>query len=152
MLAGLEKPNAIIPSFRKVPIKGRTLSKKLNAALRGTPDAKRLFIHRDADGRSPTARYTEIAQAIESLGVSIPYAPTGHDMGVVPVQETEAWLLLDEKAIRDVAEKPTGRVRLNLPSPKQVENIANPKERLKEALAKASGLKGLKGCCIQAAC
>jgi len=31
---------------------------------------------------------------------------------------------------------------LNLPSPKQVQTIANPKERTGEVLAKASGFKG----------
>jgi hypothetical protein len=63
-------------------------------------------------------------------------------VAVVPVQETEAWILLDEQAIQDVSGKQTGRVKFNLPSPKQVEKIANPKERLKEILVKASGRKG----------
>lgn len=115
---------------------GHSVSEKVSAALSEAQNADLLFIHRDADGRDPTSRYEEIAEAIESLGVSIPY------VAVVPIQETEAWLLLDEDAIRRIARKPKGRMRLNLPSPKQVEKIANPKERLKEALAKASALKG----------
>jgi hypothetical protein len=76
------------------PEAGHSVLNKVRAVLSKVSDADLLFIHRDADGRSPTARYTEIAQAIESLGVSILY------VAVVPVQETEAWLLLDEKAIR----------------------------------------------------
>lgn len=115
---------------------GHKVSQKAKAALDFAPNTDLLFIHRDADGRDPTPRYEEIAQAIESLGVSIPY------VAVVPVQETEAWLLLDEEAIQYVVKKSKGRMRLNLPSPKQVENIAKPKERLKELLARASGLKG----------
>jgi hypothetical protein len=115
---------------------GHSVEAKIRAALSQAQNADLLFIHRDADGPDPTTRYSEIAEAIESLGVSIDY------VAVVPIQETEAWLLLDEEAIRDVAKKSKGRMRLNLPSPKQVENIAKPKERLKELLATASGLKG----------
>lgn len=115
---------------------GHSIQKRVRAVLSQIPDIDLLFIHRDADARDPTARYSEIAEAMESLGVSRPY------VAVVPIQETEAWLLLDEEAILDIARKAKGRVRLNLPSAKQVEKIANPKERLKEVLAKASGLKG----------
>ena len=115
---------------------GRSVLQKIRAALKAHPDTNLLFIHRDADGRDPTPRYEEIAEAIESSGVSVPY------VAVVPIQETEAWLLVDEEAIREVARKPKGRMALNLPTPKQVEKIANPKERLKDVLARASGLKG----------
>lgn len=115
---------------------GHSVSEKVKAALSQAPETELLFIHRDADGRDPTPRYEEIEEAIESLGVTIPY------VAIVPVQETEAWILLDEQAIRDVSGNQTGRVKLNLPSPKQVEKIANPKERLKEILVKASGRKG----------
>jgi hypothetical protein len=115
---------------------GHTILEKVRAVLQLAPNANLLFIHRDADGRDSSPRYKEIASAIESLGGSIPY------VAVVPVQETEAWLLLDEEAIREVVESRKGRIRLNLPSPSQVESIANPKERLKEVLATASGLKG----------
>lgn len=90
---------------------GHSVSQKVKGALEQVPNLDLLFIHRDADGRSPNGRYEEIAEAIESLGVSI------DDVAVVPIQETEAWLLLDEKAIREVAGKPRGRVRLNLPTP-----------------------------------
>lgn len=115
---------------------GRSVSQKAQAALEQVQNLDLLFIHRDADERESQGRYEEIAQAIESLGILIDY------VAVVPVQETEAWLLLDQNAIREVAGKPKGRVRLSLPSPQQVENISNPKERLKELLAKASELKG----------
>lgn len=115
---------------------GHSVLEKVQAALSEAPEANLLFIHRDADGLDPTPRYKEIEQAINALSVSIPY------VAVVPIQETEAWLLVDEEAILDLVRNPRRRVRLNLPSPKQVERIANPKERLKEILAKASGLKG----------
>ena len=138
-LCGAEDPTEIIPDTRRFSKKvGHSVLEKVKAALELAPKANLLFIHRDADGRDPTPRYEEIAEAIESLGVSIPY------VAVVPIQETEAWLLVDEEAIREVAGKPKGRMALNLPTPKQVENIANPKERLKDVLAIACGLKGRK--------
>lgn len=120
------------------PEVGRSVSQKIRAALSQAKNVNLLFIHRDADARDPTPRYEEIQEAIESLGVRKNY------VAVVPIQETEAWLLLDEEAIRDVARKPKGRMRLNLPSAKEVEKIKNPKERLKKVLALASGLKGRK--------
>jgi hypothetical protein len=63
-------------------------------------------------------------------------------VAVVPVQETEAWLLLDESAIRRVAGKPSGRNDLNLPRPANVETVARPKERLKGALLAAAEVTG----------
>jgi len=62
----------------------------------------------------------------------------------VPVQETEAWLLLDEESIRSIAGKPSGRSPLEIPSPARVESIAKPKEKLMEMLAIASELSGRK--------
>ena len=138
-LCGADDANGTIPDLSKQSKKvGRSVLQKIRAALKAHPDTNLLFIHRDADGRDPTPRYEEIAEAIESSGVSVPY------VAVVPIQETEAWLLVDEEAIREVAQNLKGRMRLNLPSPKQVEKIANPKERLKDVLAHASGLKGRK--------
>jgi hypothetical protein len=54
----------------------------------------------------------------------------------------EAWLLLDETAIRQVAGNPKGKINLLLPKASNVENIADPKQQLKDTLAKASGLSG----------
>ncbi|WP_211212543.1 hypothetical protein [Nonomuraea coxensis] len=55
---------------------------------------------------------------------------------------TEAWLLLDERDLRVVAGNPNGRMDLNLPRPKSVETIPDPKAELTEKLALASGLSG----------
>ncbi|MEU1292119.1 hypothetical protein ABZ439_06755 [Streptomyces sp. NPDC005840] len=54
----------------------------------------------------------------------------------------EAWLLLDEGAIRQVAGNPKGKMNLSLPKAASVERIADPKQQLKDALAQASGLTG----------
>jgi hypothetical protein len=63
-------------------------------------------------------------------------------VAVVPIQETEAWVLLNEEAILTLVSNSKRRMRLNLPSPKQVERIANPKERLKEVLASRKWSQG----------
>ena len=69
--------------------------------------------------------------------------PCGSDwLPVIPVRTTEAWLLLDEAAIRRVAGNPRGRQPLRLPRPSQVENVSDPKETLRNALADASGKQG----------
>jgi hypothetical protein len=44
---------------------------------------------------------------------------------------TEAWLLIDEKAIREAAGNPKGRQPLNLPKPSKTEELSDPKETLK---------------------
>jgi hypothetical protein len=48
---------------------------------------------------------------------------------VIPIRMTEAWLLLDEEAIRDSAGRPSSSVSLGLPLPQRVETIPDPKQR-----------------------
>jgi hypothetical protein len=59
-------------------------------------------------------------------------------VAVVPIHETEAWLLTDEAAIRRVAGRPNGREPLNLPPIQQIEQTKCPKERLEAALLAAA--------------
>src|SRR5262245_21851215 len=63
-----------------------------------------LFVHLDADGPTRDARAQAIRDAaVEArrLGHTIPPV-----MPVVPVREMEAWILFDEKAIREAAGNP----------------------------------------------
>jgi hypothetical protein len=115
---------------------GKTLGQKPQHLLRESPDLDAIFIHRDSDSRSAEQRYREIDDALREV---IPPPPT---VGVVPVQATEAWLLLDETSIRHVVGRPRGKTGLGLPPPGQVENQARPKELLKEALLLASEATG----------
>jgi hypothetical protein len=55
---------------------------------------------------------------------------------------TEAWLLIDEEALRRAAGNPNGRTPLKLPSITQLENIPNPKDELHRLLKDASELTG----------
>ena len=58
---------------------------------------------------------------------------------VIPVRMLEAWLLLDESAIRSASGNPNGRMPLSLPSPSRVEADYDPKETLHSLLRDASG-------------
>jgi hypothetical protein len=97
-----------------------------------------LFIHRDSDSRDQSPRYEEIRAAAQAAGWSQPL------VCVVPVQATEAWLLTDEVAIREVAGKKNGRADLALPPVGAIERTANPKNLLKTAYMTATETTGRK--------
>jgi len=117
--------------LRKAP---GALSERIRAAVELYP-CDLLFVHRDSDAASPQQRKQEIQAAYEESGLSSP----GMVM-VIPVRMTEAWLLLDEEAIRGAAGNPNGKEPLDLPQ--APDQIPNPKEVLGELLKQASGLPG----------
>ena len=94
-----------------------------------------VFIHRDSDGPDREGREREICRGVEESGFPHPFIP------VIPVQETEAWLLLDEQAIRDVVAS-KGKQPLRLPKPNAIEGTRKPKEILQKALLAASETSG----------
>ena len=55
---------------------------------------------------------------------------------------TEAWLLIDERAVRRAAGKPHGQEALDLPSIGKLEHVSDPKGVLYDCLRKASGRSG----------
>lgn len=113
-----------------------TAKEKLQKVLAEQPAPDLIFVHRDSDSRDPTSRRDEIMLAAEELGC------VGKVVPVVPVQETEAWLLTDESAIRAVVGRPGGTVDLRLPSRKRIEDTADPKQILKDACLTACGKNG----------
>lgn len=98
-----------------------------------------LFVHRDAENISPVQRFSEINQAVQQISSSIELPPMVY---VVPIRMMEAWLLFDVGAIKRAAGNPHGRQSLNIPSLRQLENLADPKAMLYEILCNASGLRG----------
>jgi len=137
IFCGAEEANGIAVDWRRIPERpSKKVKDKIRLALELEPGANLIFIHRDADHPDPEPRHEEIHRALEDLRLEIP------GVAVVPVQETEAWLLLDEMEIRRAAENPNGKAPLNLPAPTRVEEIARPKELLFETLLKASELSG----------
>ena len=146
---------ALIPHIRRLLVqfgqtdpegvpwtRGRPLVDKIREGLQLSGGCNLLFTHRDADSyqdtqsAGPNRRYAEICKAVHAAGY------TGEWVGIVPVQMTESWLLLDEAAIRRVAGRPQGNEPLGLPDPNQVESEPDPKSRLFEALIAASGTSG----------
>ena len=135
--AGADEVTGVCPDLERLrPPVGRSVKRKMQAALRLEPSANLIFVHRDADSNDPKPRFEEIlaaSQALERVGCVV---------CVVPVREIEAWLLPNERAIRLIAGRQDPKINLNLPKPSQVESITNPKADLRAALAKASGLNG----------
>lgn len=135
VVAGATEAVGSAPNFARLPSPpGKGVRDQVDALLRLEPDVDAVFVHRDADSREATERRKQIvAHAGE---VDAPLVP------VVPVQETEAWCLLNEESIRRVAGHPRGTCRLDLPTASTVEGLANPKEKLQQALIVASELRG----------
>lgn len=130
---GATEASGAVPPFERLrsPV-GHDLTLRLRAAQQLDPAANLYFVHRDADAPDPAPRYAEIAQARAASAVPQPA------VAIVPIYETEAWLLLDEAAIRRVAGQPNGREPLNLPPLGRIEQTPSPKERLEAALLAAA--------------
>ena len=133
--------NRIQPEWadlRRLPIPPQTLCERILTAINLYP-CDLLFIHRDAEGEDPDHRYEEIRNALKEAEVKDIRTPA---ICVVPVRMTEAWLLINESAIRFAAGNPNGMKPLNLPDLSTIEQIQDPKEKLSDILRKASGLRG----------
>ncbi len=118
----------------------RGVRQRIEQAVAEFAGADLLLIHADADSRTGYARrVAEINSAVLEVhenGIAVP-----PHVCVVPVRESEAWLLFDELAVRRAAMKPGGKARWKLPSPKHDE-IADPKSELESALDIASEFTG----------
>ncbi|MCY3785792.1 MAG: hypothetical protein OXG47_03590 [bacterium] len=125
------------PDLRRLPRPpGHRVADRLQAILDlgDIPDI--LFVHRDAEGQDPERRFTEVDRAVARVCRDLPH------VAVVPVRMTEAWLLLDEQSIREVAGRPNSTVDLGLPPVSGIETQPDPKSLLECALETASGLTG----------
>jgi hypothetical protein len=106
------------------------------------PEALRLYpcdvllVHRDAERQRVEMREEEINGAMRNMTNPL---PPPHHVCVIPVRMTEAWLLLDEAAIRKAAGNLGGRTPLELPPVERVESV-DAKEILTAALRVASEL------------
>jgi Domain of unknown function (DUF4276) len=104
---------------------GRRVRDRLERVLGIDHDFNVLVVHRDAERASVRHRLDDIRRAAESVALAWP------TVAVIPVRMTEAWLLLDETAIREVSGRPTGTDPLELPHPTRVEAHPDPKAALK---------------------
>ncbi|HBL26047.1 MAG TPA: hypothetical protein DD490_04345 [Acidobacteria bacterium] len=113
---------------------GAGLRERLEKAVRHHP-CDVLFVHRDAEKEPKERRLKEIRAAAGTAGFP-PFVP------VVPVRMTEAWLLIDETAIRQAAGNPNGEAALPLPKVARLESVADPKGVLRTCLIEASEKTG----------
>lgn len=119
---------------QRLRVKTSKLADRLPLALSLYP-CDLLFVHRDAEKEAAETRRSEIAEAASQCAAP----PT---VCVVPVRMTEAWLLLDEAAIRRAADNPNGKAKLEMPSLKEMEALPDPKEKLNTMLRTACELSG----------
>lgn len=111
------------------------LADHLALAVKAFP-CELLVVHRDAEKQSPADRVAEVREAVAKAGNLPPH------VCVVPVKMSEAWMLFDEDAIRAAVGNPNGKSELRLPRLAKVEDIADPKSELFEALKTAFDQKG----------
>ena len=124
--------------LRRLPNPPRDLPGRILEALKLYP-CDVLFVHRDAENQNPDLRYREIELAMERVAAEI--GRKCH-VCVVPVRMQEAWLLINQSAIRRAAGNPNGTKALALPDVSESESIPSPKKRLLQLLTDASELRG----------
>jgi hypothetical protein len=115
-----------------------SLVEKLRTALELYP-CDLLFVHRDSEDEPRDNRKLEIERTLNALrqdGITLPY------VCVVPVRMQEAWLLIDEHAIRAAAGNPNGNAEIPVPPLNRIEHVLDPKVTLFRAIQIASELRG----------
>ncbi len=100
-----------------------------------------LFVHRDAEIRAERRSYQQRKDEIIGALANINLAQIP-PICVVPVRMMEAWLLINEAALRRAAGNPNGETPLNIPNAANLEEIPDPKEALHTLLRVASELRG----------
>ena len=115
----------------------RSLPQRIDRSIELYP-CDLLFVHRDAERESVEKRREEIREALErsERGRTLP------TICVVPVRMQEAWLLIDESALKKAAGNPTSRQNLPMPDVRRLEDLPDPKKILGDLLREASGFQG----------
>jgi hypothetical protein len=116
------------------------IAPRISRAMREFPDTDLLLVHADGGKEGHHARAIQIDAAIAGLTATGRIPPHAR---VIPVRESEAWLLFDDAAIRTAAANPNGKLKLKLVT-RDYDRVADPKLMLNDALDAASGLTGRK--------
>lgn len=120
---------------RRMESKRGVFSERIHETLQKYP-CEVLFLHRDAENQSAEDRKQQMESA---LGEVSPSAMDGiFPVYVIPVRMTEAWLLIDEQAIRLAAEFPQGTHDIGMPALKTLESLPDPKTTLHGLIVEAS--------------
>ena len=121
--------------LRRLPRPPKDLAQKVERAVDLFP-CDLLFVHRDAEGEPRERRVEEIETAL----AKVDSWDRGRTVAVVPARMTEAWLLIDEAALRSAAGNPRGSVPLSMPAVQQLEGLPDPKGMLNDLLRIATDL------------
>jgi len=127
--------------LRRLPRPPRDLTERIARAVELYP-CDLLFVHRDAENQSRASRVAEIESAYAHASEQIDAERRPALVCAVPVRMLEAWLLIEEGTLRWAAENPKGRMAIELPAVRVLEDMADPKLRLHNLLVTASGLSG----------
>ena len=123
--------------LRRLSPSPRKLSERIDRSVELYP-CDLLFVHRDAESAPIEKREAEIRKALKESSVE----ESVRVVCVVPVRMQEAWLLIDEAALRRAAGNPNGTQSLAMPEVQKLEELADPKQLIRELLRQASGLRG----------
>lgn len=110
------------------------LADKINYALELFP-CDLLMVHRDVENQTIAQREQEVQEAINQIKSP---GPRFGFISVTPIKMSEAWLLIDEQAIREAAGNPNGKEPLPMPSIQELERM-DAKKKAEELLQKAHG-------------
>jgi hypothetical protein len=125
-----------------VRISDRRLEAITSAAKEAIKFHDLLLLHADGKGDPDRAFRERVHPVFESLRVKSDSVQKGF-VGVVPVHETEAWLLADGEALRVVFGTRRTAKDLGLPTvPAEVESLPDPKNALREAQRRALDGRG----------
>ena len=123
--------------LRRLSPSPRKLSERIDRSVELYP-CDLLFVHRDAESAPIEKREAEIRKAIEESSME----DSVRVVCVVPVRMQEAWLLIDEAALRKAAGNPNGTQPLAVPDVQRLEELADPKQLIRDLLRQASELQG----------
>ncbi|MEZ4671912.1 MAG: hypothetical protein R3E39_28745 [Anaerolineae bacterium] len=84
---------------------------------------------------------TEIRQHLESVEEKKRFCYP-NSMRLYLIRMQEAWMLINEQAIKNAANNPRNSISLKLPKTNELERIPDPKNELYNRLRQASGLHG----------
>ncbi|MDQ2810005.1 MAG: DUF4276 family protein [Chloroflexota bacterium] len=109
-------------------------AERILAAARHAAGYHALLIHADADHPQPDRALRERVQPGIDLVQHSTEAVCRHLVPIVPVQTTEAWMLVDPDALRAVIGTAATNADLGLPYLHEIESIADPKQLLQQAV------------------
>lgn len=136
LLRDARQPIEIQRPALAIGVGGREIGAQQALARQHSREFHIAFLHADGAGDPDRARRERIAPV---AGVLPPDA-NARIVGVVPVHETEAWMLCDGRALRDALGTNLDDRRLEVPAtPGEIEGLADPKARLEAICTAARG-------------